>query len=421
MIHHDILQEIKKKQQDGSFIYPDYGRYSISEIPPTVLSFFGIPTSRATLSFDCLKNRDKKIENLLFFFIDGFAYDHYVEYEKSLPFFRTLGEAAHIYPLTSVFPSTTSAALTCLQTGFTPQEHGLVEWTLFLEELDRISYGTLKELEIDPKMLYDGPTLYETLREHGVTPYVFTYEAYMPSPYSLAIQKGAEVVTFKNLTDLFPKLLQTLEKATGPHYFFVYWGDVDSTEHIFGPKSTEHVEELKKVAQALETEFKEKLTPAVAAKTLMLVSSDHGQANIQNEDIIYLNSYLDLENSYLQTVSKKVIVPTGAPHDVFLHIDNSKVPYILDYLRKELKGKAEVITTAEARTRGLFGLNTPSARFLKRIGDILILPYEGYHIWYQHTPDYYWHQLGIHGGLSRQEMLVPFVVIDLGRLTILNK
>lgn len=416
MIHHEILEEIKKKRQRGSFLYPDYGRYSISEIPPTILSFFNIHTDRPTLSFDVFKNPNKNHSSLLFFFIDGFAYDHLTEYERELPFFNTLGDAAHIFPLTSVFPSTTSAALTTLQTGLTPQEHGLPEWTIYFEELDRISFGTLKEKEGDPQMLFSGKSLYRLLRENGVTPYVFTYESYMPSSYSAVTQDGAEVITFKNLDDLFPKLRQTMENAKGPSYYFVYWADVDTIEHSYGPRSNEHKYELHKVSLALEKEFKAKLDPKVAEKTLMIIGSDHGQANIKNEDIIYLNTYLDLEASYFLTPSQKYIVPTGAPHDVFLHIYEPKVEFVLEYLRKELAGKADVITTKEALEKGLFGLYTPTERFIKRIGNVLILPYEGYHIWYQHTPGFFWKQLGIHGGLSREEMLVPFVVIDLEKL-----
>src|SRR3954470_19670097 len=98
MVHHEILEEIRKKRQDGSFIYPDYGRYSIAEIPPTVLSFFDVPHERASLSFEAVGNPDK-YQNLIFFFIDGFAYDHFIEYGKELPFFSNLHDA-DIFPLT---------------------------------------------------------------------------------------------------------------------------------------------------------------------------------------------------------------------------------------------------------------------------------------------------------------------------------
>lgn len=417
MIHHEVLEEIKKRRQHGSFIYPDYGNYSIAEIPSTILSFFNVPSTRKTLPINLLSNAEQKYKKLLFFFVDGFAYDHFVEFEKDLPFFNILKEKTDIYPLTSVFPSTTSAALTCLHTGLTPQEHGLPEWTVYFEELDRISFGTLKEKEGKPQMLYEGVTIYSKLKEHGVTSYVFTLESYFPSSYSAVTQEGAVTVPYTDANDLFPKILETLEKEKDPCYMFVYWGKVDTVEHLYGPKSKEHIDALREIGAALKEKFLAALTPNAAAETAFILSSDHGQANIRNEEIIYLNTYIDLESSYFITPSKKIIFPTGAPHDVFLHIDDTKVEAMLLYLKKELEGKAEVITTKEACARGIFGLNTPTARFTKRIGDILILPFEGYHVWYQHTPDFFWKQLGIHGGLSRSEMLVPIAVSDLAKMT----
>jgi predicted AlkP superfamily pyrophosphatase or phosphodiesterase len=416
MIHHNILEEIKKDRQHGSFIYPYYGKYSIAEIPPTVLSFFNIQTDRATLSSEWITNTQQKFKKLLYFFVDGFAYDHFVAYEKELPFFSTLKDKGNVYPLTSVFPSTTSAALTALHTNLTPQEHGLPEWTVFFEELDRISFGSLRETEGTPDMLFQGKTLYRTLREHGVTPYVFTYESYFPSAYSSVTQEGAVTVTFKDGNDLFPKLLKVLEEEKGPAYIFVYWGEIDGIEHLYGPKSPEHIQGLQKLGTLLQNEFIKKLQPEVAEDTFFILSSDHGQINIRNEDIIYLNTYIDLEASYFKTASQKTVYPTGAPHNVFLHIDKEKIQTMIQYLRHNLEGKADVLSTEEALARGLFGLNEPSERFIRRIGDILILPYEGYHVWYQFTPDFYWRQLGIHGGLSRDEMLVPFIVSPLKQL-----
>jgi hypothetical protein len=416
MIHHDILEIIKQRRQSGSFIYPDYGAYSIAEIPPTVLSFFGIPTDRATLNIEKLKNTAKKFNKLIFFFVDGFAFDHFVEYEKDMGFLSVLTERSDVYPLTSVFPSTTSAALTALHTNRTPQEHGLPEWTVYLEELDRISFGTLKETEGAPEMLYSGTTLYDTLAAHGVSSYIFSYESYFPSAYSTVTQHGATTIPYRNEVDLFSKLLEALTKEDGPAYFFVYWGEVDGIEHLYGPRSQEHVQSLRKITTALQEKFCRVLSPEVAADTMFILSSDHGQTSIKNEEIIYLNEYVDLEGMYLKTPSQKIIYPTGAPHNVFLHIAPQYVSDAQKYLEEKLYGKAMVLSTKEALSRGLFGIHQPSARFLKRIGDILILPYEGYHVWYQHTPQFYWRQLGIHGGLSRAEMLVPFAVSELSNL-----
>lgn len=420
MIHHDILHTIKKERQHESFIYPYYGEYSIAEIPPSILEWFGKPNDRHALPFASRFNHGYK--QVLFFFIDGFGFDHFVDYEDTLPFFHRLATKGDVYPLTSTFPSTTPAALTTLHTNRTPQEHGLPEWTVYFEEFDRIieplpfraqfthdADGLLAEGGT-PEMLYDGPSFYQTLGTHGVKSYVFISEAYAESTYSSVSQRGAIIVPFGSAEDLARKMLETIGNEKDPAYFFVYWAAVDSTEHAFGPRSKEHLQALGVVNEFLEDTLHRKLPPEQARDMLFLLSSDHGQASIRNEDIIYLNDYVDLEQSYTWGASKRAIYPTGAPHDVFLYIYEPKREAIIRYLCNQLAGKAAVLTTKEAVERGLFGRNQPSERFLKRIGDVVILPYEGYHVWFKHAPDATFGQLGIHGGLSQREMIVPLAI-----------
>jgi hypothetical protein len=46
----------------------------------------------------------------------------------------------------------------------------------------------------------------------------------------------------------------------------------------------------------------------------------------------------------------------------------------------------------------------------------LVLPKPGNHIWYEHFPKETFLQLGTHGGLSEEEMIVPFGVAKISDL-----
>lgn len=428
MIHHEVLETIKKDKQQESFILPYYGKYSIAEIPPTVLQFFGIPSYRQQLPPSFLPQNLGTYNKILFFFVDGFGYNHFTDYHPSLPFFAKLAEVGEVYPVTSVFPSTTPAALTTLHTNLTPQEHGLPEWTVYFEEFDRIietfpfrpiltsEREALLQMGGHPEMLFKGTTVYETLAASGIKPYVFIYEEYAGSAYSRMTQKGSTVVAFRNFADLFDRLSEIINNETNPAYFFVYWSHVDSMEHIFGPGSKEHIQALTELSSYLTDNLMKKLEPKAIEDTLFMLTSDHGQSSIKGEDIIYLNAYLDLENNYLRSPSTNTIYPTGAPHDVFLHIYPPKIAETVALLKQKLAGKADILPIREAIEENLFGLNTPTERFLKRVGDILILPYEGYHVWYKHSPTIHYGQRGMHGGLSEEEMIVPFAVAPLTKL-----
>lgn len=426
MIHTDILEQIKKDKEQRNFIYPYYEKYSIAEVPPTILSMFDIPTKRKKLPASFFeKFGSKKYKKILFFFVDGLGYNHFKEYLPQIPFFQKIAEKGEVFPLTSVFPSTTPAALTTIHTNLTPQEHGLPEWTVYFEEFDRIietfpfrpiqtvPREILMTMGGHPDMLYKGNTIYQMLAEHNITSYLFTAYEYATSAYSATIQKGSIVIPCTDYTDMFAKLIKFLKQEQDPSYFFVYWSHIDSIEHVFGPKSPEHQTALASFSKNMFEKLLSQLSTEVADDVLFLMTADHGQAGIKGEDIIYLNKYLPLEENYMKSPNDKTIQPTGAPHDVFLFIHPDKVDETIRLLRRELQDKADVETTEQAVKAGLFGINQPSERFLKRIGNVLILPHEGYHVWYKHAPNMHYGQRGIHGGLSEEEMIVPFVIAKL--------
>lgn len=428
MIHKDVLKTIKKDRQNDKFQYPYYGKYSISEISPSILELFNVNQPRNTLPMDFFKSRTREHNKVILFMVDGMGYDHFLEYHKSFPFFGKLEQNADIFPITSVFPSTTPAALTSIHTGLTPQEHGLPEWTVYFEEFDKIIETfpfrpiMTSEREIllsmggTPEMLYQGTTVYQQLKDNNIKSYVFISHEYSTSAYSRMTQQGSNVVAFIDYKDLFSKLTKILNEEKEPAYFFVYWSHIDSTQHVFGPRSKEHIASMQSFSDYMMDDFLPNLRPESVKDVLFTMVADHGHTSIRGEDIIFLNNYLPLENNYLRSPAQLSIQPTGSPHDVFLHIYEPRIKETLEFLQKELKDKAVVMTSEEAIEKGLFGLNKATSRFKKRVGDILILPYRGFHVWYKHNPGMNYGQKGIHGGLTEEEMIVPFAVAPLSDL-----
>ena len=110
------------------------------------------------------------------------------------------------------------------------------------------------------------------------------------------------------------------------------------------------------------------------------------------------------------------IAPTGGPRDVFLHLKEDMVDDCYQLLCMELSGVADVLRIDEAVDLGLFGLGEPCEEFLDRIGDLLVLPRRDMRVGFQDVPDKSFEILGVHGGLSREEMLIPFGVSKLSCL-----
>ncbi len=122
-----------------------------------------------------------KQKKVILFVIDGLGYNHLKQWGFGNPFFDKLIVFGDVYPITSVFPSTTPAALTSIHTGFTPQEHGLPEWFTYFPEFQQIiipmqfkslhspEKENLQDMGGTPEMLYEGFTKYTTLRAHRNT------------------------------------------------------------------------------------------------------------------------------------------------------------------------------------------------------------------------------------------------------------
>jgi len=102
---------------------------------------------------------------------------------------------------------------------------------------------------------------------------------------------------------------------------------------------------------------------------------------------------------------------TGGPRDVFLHIKKNKVRETISYLKKKLGDKASIYSTKALVKKGLFGSCRGSKRFYQRLGEILILPQKNYTIWLEKGNKKI-SKLGHHGGLSIQEMIIPFIAKD---------
>ena len=78
--------------------------------------------------------------------------------------------------------------------------------------------------------------------------------------------------------------------------------------------------------------------------------------------------------------------------------------------------KAEIIKTKTAIKNGLFGIGKTKKEFLERVGDLLVLPYGNETIWFKHFKNRKFTSLGHHGGLNKNEMLVPFMLSKLSHL-----
>ena len=416
------------RKLNTNFILPEYKEDCFSSIPATILELFDVKTKKPTISQKYFNKYTKRgYKNIIFFLIDAFGFYQWKKYGNKIPLFKKIDDKKSLYPITAVFPSTTSAALNTINSGLTPAEHGLFEWTLYMPEIDKTiltlpftditvnKRDSLLKEKINPEILFDFPTIYQRLKKENINCFSFLDRTYKNGCYAKLTRKGSGAFSFVNFSDLTVKLRNQVNKVMGKNFFFVYWDKLDTLAHNYGPGSDSCKVELAKISYLFLTEFVQKLSKKTRKETLLIISADHGQIGINPKEVIYLNKDKFIMENLKKDKKGEVILPTGGPRSVFLHIKKGKLDGVFLYLRDKLQKKADVLLMEEAIKLNLFGKKKISLPFRKRLGDLLILPHKNYTVWreYNNRKIKY---LGHHGGLSKEEMMIPFSICGLDEI-----
>ncbi len=407
-----------KRYED--FLLPNYNGYSLYNSIYTLLSLFGIKSANKPLNFD-LNEFIEKNNKVVFFLTDGFGYNQYKNIEKNIPFLRLLSKKGKVFPITSGFPSTTAASLTTVATGLTPRDHGLFEWNLYFDELAeviqtipfspmgrRAKEGSLLEKGADPKLIINKDRIFKILEDNGVNSYIFHNQSLANTVYSNLVSNGAEKIDYRYLSDLIVSIYNVLVREKGPAFLYVYWSGIDSEGHKFGPDSLQYEVEARIFFESIYNDLIKRVPPEKANNILFALTSDHGQVEINPKETVYLNKDSVILEALETGLNGNIILPWGSPRDVFLRVKKDKIEDTIIYINKKYGKICKAIKTEEAIKMGIFG--NGSDEFLQRIGNIILLPYKGKTVWFEHIKGELVEFKGHHGGMSEDEMKIPFAI-----------
>ena len=260
------------------FVYPQYKTNCISNIPNTILHLLGAkkgqPNSPLTSR---LKIDDKKTNKVVLLVVDGFGFNQFLNHYKENQFLTSLTNAGEVFPLTSVYPSQTTNALTTLNTGLTPQEHGLFEYYIYLKEVgivnalrfERIGTKTkskLIEQGYDPHLMFSGENIQQKLGKQGIPTFTHMHESNASNAITKLVFEGSTIVPAYKTSDAIVKLRKNIEKNSGSAYFFVHLETLDTISHTYGPESEEYNAELQSISCLLQKELVEKISPKAPKK-----------------------------------------------------------------------------------------------------------------------------------------------------------
>lgn len=400
---------------EETWVPPYYNQLSIVNIPATIAELLGsrLPDALPSLPGELWCDWRPSLQRIVLVVLDalGFRQLKRMWDTGEGQVLHNLAEAGCLAPLTSVFPSTTDAALLSLATGRPPAEHGWLAYELYLRELGMAINAILLcpvqtrrpdlllEWGVDVSGLVDVPTVAQQLVASGSTTQAVVPAAFRRSGFTRMLYRGvARVRGHLSESDFWQQLRQALEETRASSALITaYWGGLDTIGHEYGPTAPQWDAEFRSVCRLLE-EFLATLPAQDREGTLLLLTADHGMIHIPAEHVLTASEDVRL-HEHLQ-------VPiTGESRAAFVYPRPGRKANIRSYLAEAYPGWFVVLDSSDALGAGLMGLPVRDETYA-RAGELLVLPRGNYAL-QRSRPQV--SLVGRHGGLTGDEMLVPLI------------
>lgn len=401
-----LLSEEWKEFPVGS-IYPGYDSTSIVNLSAAILKHFGAEVNSGVKGYSFTENglNLEGIEKLVVFIVDAVGYYNLSKVLESNRFKYFNREDVRM--LTSVFPSTTSSALTSIFTASVPGEHGIlgylqnmpeygglvnmIELTPYTQDRDNLT-----RLGFDPLKFNQRPTVFESLKEAGVRGYHLTSKSFVNTGLTRMHSRGGIARGVHGLGDMFEELDAILSSEEGSNLTIVYWGLIDTYGHRYGPNSLSYISETALLFSAIERFFEDR----AQHETAFLITADHGQIETPWEHEIWWSKF---DPVFEQMYS----MPGGEQRMSYIYsLEREKTRKKME---EEFGDYIEIIEPSEMDEIKLFGKPLTNT-FRKRRGELITVSKGDYSLCFKYTGQE--HSLkGRHGGLTPEEMLVPLILL----------
>jgi hypothetical protein len=411
-------------------IRPRYGGQSLLNLPASICQALGVPAADLAPPLDPALLPPAMLEDaaaVLLVVVDGLGrwqLDRAVAAGDAPALARLAGRHAaagdpRVGTVTSVFPSSTIPVLTTLGTGVSPAVHGLLGWTVYLEEFGEVAElarwgpaagrGGYTDASLgghDPAAFFGLGTLYQRLAAAGIRSMAVSPESLRGSGFTAMTLRGAGFVGYHATSSLFvlaERLLAARARAERL-YVYAYWSTLDAVGHHHGPLGPEHDAELAALDFALGRWLDRHDR---RGDLLVILTADHGHVPSPPGRVLRLDREPGLRDLLRAP-------PSGERRLAYLHARPGRATELRAYCDRRLGEAATWLDPAEALEQGLFGPEAPSPAARRRAGDGILVARDDWQLVHplraSSEPTVF---AGNHGALDPREMLVPLVALRL--------
>lgn len=406
----------------GNNVFPCYNGASLANLHGSICRWLDIPLRGIPLNAIYHQKINHVYQHILLFVLDGLGLKvlEKILFQDGEIFSKEkwseLLDEATLFPLTSVVPSTTSAALTSLWTGSTPAEHGVVGYEVWLKEYGIVAnmikqapasfvgdVGGLRRAGFQPQTFLPVQPLSLYLKSHQIQSTFFIDAGLAQSGLTLMQMPEARIQPYYSLNDA----RLTIEKLFAQHgtqksFTAVYGALVDTFSHLHGPDNI-------RIKNEVEQSFNTLLLMMRTMKknhqkdTLILLTADHGQISTPADALYDLRNHAALPGLL-------AIQPTGESRMPYFFVRQGKEQIFLEYFSNHFDGSFNLFKAQEILASGLLGSGTMHPHLEDRLGDWVAIAQGKAYLWWKNNDN---NLLGRHGGLSPEEMLIPLIAWEL--------
>ncbi len=381
---------------------PDYGGSGIVNLVSSLVAGLG----GNALHPECTALSGAAVaryRNVVLLLIDGLGFEFLQRQQPNV-----IADGLHAR-LTSVFPSTTASAITSYLTGMSPYEHGLTGWFTFLRELGSVAtvlpfrprHGgpAYSAAGIDPLQIFHWPNVFERMQAACavVTPHYLA-----DSDYSRATTGAARQFPYRDLKGYFAAVRNALQMPASRRYVYAYWPELDSLCHRHGTRS----EPVAAHFADLGTELDRFLDTAADGETLVLLCADHGHIDTAPEFTLEIDEHPELGQCLTLPLC-------GEPRAAFCYVHADAARHFEQYVGNELADQCALVSRSQLLASGLLGTGRAHSEISRRIGDYLVLMRDRWVIRDRLPGEQKVVQVGVHGGVSAEEMHVPLIRFEI--------
>ncbi|MDO8563714.1 MAG: alkaline phosphatase family protein [Nanoarchaeota archaeon] len=380
---------------------PDYNGGSIINLISSIGGAFEYKSKYKNLRI--LPSSEIKLyNNVVLMVIDGLGYDFLKKNGGEKLFGNNLRGK-----ITSVFPSSTTAAIPTFLTGDSTKQHGMTGWHSYLKEFgtiavplryrERIENGADLSKLADIRSIFNIQSIFDKLKTKS---FIIQPIDIINSAFSKAAGGNTKRIGYSSMNTYFKAIAGTVNSSKNKKYIYAYYSEHDYLSHKKGADSKEVFRHFSKLTKKINSLVKS----LEGTNTLVIITADHGEIDIPSSKRILMNDHPKLK--------EMLILPLcGESRFAYCYVKNSRYKDFERYVKSKMNYCCNIYKSNELLKNNLFGLFEENKNLKDRIGDFVIIMKDNYAIYdrllYQDEKNYH---IGEHGGLSSQELYVPLLI-----------